>query len=121
MRRLTTLLLFPSLALHVYPAEVQLKSADSYDSKARPIKIPAGPGIDVELADSISSADTEKGDVITFRAAAPVKVDGIVVVAEGARCTAVVAKANKRRRWGRSGELTFSMRDIIAVDDQRIP
>jgi hypothetical protein len=118
MRRLSILFLIASLSLHGYPAVGQSNSADS---TVRTVKIPAGTTIDVELADSISSADIEKGDVITFRAAAPVKVDGIVVAAEGARCTAVVVKASKRRRWGRSGELTFSMRDIIAVDDQRIP
>src|SRR5262245_10983211 len=118
MRILTILFLIASLALHVPPVACQ---SNSTSAKITEVKIPSGTRIDVELAFWFSSETLEKGDVITFRAVMPVKIDGLTVVASGAICTAVVVKAKKRRRWGRSGEITFNMRDIVAVDDQRIP
>jgi len=118
MRILAILFLIPCIALHAPPARCQ---SINTDTKVKEVKIPVGTSVDVELASFVTSETLETGDVMTFRAVTPVKIDGVTVIAPGAMCTAVVVKARKRRRWGRSGQLTFSMRDIIAVDDQRIP
>ncbi len=77
--------------------------------------------VEVELVTFVSSESTEKGDRLTFRALDAVKIDGVTVIQPGARCTAVVVKAKRRRHWGRGGQLAFTMRDIVAVDEQRIP
>ena len=118
MRRLALFLLTACLTFQVPPVACQ---SNNTDSKFKEVKIPAGTAVDVELVYYVSSDSIQKGDVISFRAVEPVKIDGTTVVHARALCTAVVVKAKRRRRWGRSGEITFRMRDIIAVDDQRIP
>jgi hypothetical protein len=85
------------------------------------VKIPAGTSVEIETAFDISSAYVEEGDAISFRAVGPVKVNGVTVIAPGALATALIVKAKKRGHWGRSGHLAWSMRDIVAVDGQRIP
>lgn len=91
----------------------QLKSVE--------VKIPAGTSVEIETAFDVSSAYVEEGDAISFRAVGPVKVNGVTVIAPSALATAFVVKAKKRGHWGRSGRLAWSMRDIVAVDGQRIP
>jgi hypothetical protein len=91
----------------------QLKSVE--------MKIPAGTSVEIETAFDISSAYVEEGDAISFRAVGPVRVNGVTVIAASALATALVVKAKKRGHWGRSGRLAWSMRDIVAVDGQRIP
>ena len=90
----------------------QLKSVE--------VKIPAGTSVEIETAFDISSAYVEEGDAISFRAVGPMKVDGVTVIAPSALATALVVKAKKRGHWGRSGHLAWSMRDIVALDGQRI-
>jgi hypothetical protein len=84
------------------------------------VKIPAGTSVEIEAAYDISSAYVEEGDAISFRAVGPVKVDGVTVIAPSALATALVVRAKQRGHWGRSGRLAWSMRDIVAVDGQRI-
>ena len=116
MRIVLLLLLIGTLA---FPqAFAQLSNAEN---KTRDIKIPKGTVVEVELVYDLSSANTQKGDTISFRAVGAVKVDGLTIIDPGARGTAVVVKAKRRRHWGRGGQLAFNMRDILAVDGQRIP
>ena len=114
MRTILPIILILLLVVHVYPAHGQ-------SSSERLIKIPTGTQIEVELVHLITSESTEKGDLLTFRSLDAVKIDGVVVIEPGARCTAVVVKAKRRRHWGRGGQLAFTMRDIVAVDEQRVP
>ena len=96
-------------------------SGTSGPLKSVEVKIPAGTSVEIETAYDTSSAYVEEGDAISFRAVGPVKVAGATVIAPSALATALVVRAKKRGHWGRSGKLAWSMRDIVAVDGQRIP
>jgi hypothetical protein len=115
---LLVLLFISSLAAQ--PPTVKCQ-ANTTDEKIKLIKIPKDTVVEVELLHDVSSASTQKGDIIGFRAVGVLKIDGLVVVDSGARGTAVVAKAKRRRHWGRGGQLAFEMRNIVAVDGTRIP
>lgn len=106
--------------LQTSPATGSQANVTSGQLKSVDVKIPAGTSVEIETAYGISSAYVEEGDAISFRAVGPVKVDGVTVIAPGALATALVVKAKKRSHWGRAGQLAWSMRDIVAVDGQRI-
>ena len=107
--------------LQTTPATGRQATGISRQLKSREVKITAGTSVEIETAYDTSSAYVEDGDAISFRAVGPVKVDGVTVIAPSALATALVVKAKKRGHWGRSGRLAWSMRDIVAVDGQRIP
>jgi hypothetical protein len=90
-------------------------------SKVAEVKVPKGTPVEIETAYEVSSATAEEGDAISFRVVSPVKVDGVTVIAAGALATGLIVKAKKRGHWGRAGQLGWSMRDTVAVDDQRVP
>ena len=107
--------------LQTTPATGSQANGTSGQLKSVEVKIPTGTSVEIETAFDISSAYVEEGDAISFRAVGPVKVNGLTVIAPSALATALVVKAKKRGHWGRSGKLAWSMRDIVAVDGQRIP
>lgn len=107
--------------LQTTPATGSRANGTSGQLKSVEVKIPTGTSVEIETAFDISSAYVEEGDAISFRAVGPVKVNGLTVIAPSALATALIVKAKKRGHWGRSGKLAWSMRDIVAVDGQRIP
>jgi len=85
------------------------------------ITIPDGTPLEVEASYTISSGDVEEGSPVSFNVVQPLKVNGVTVIARGARATARVTKAKKGGSWGRAGSLAWSMQDVIGVDGSRIP
>ena len=85
------------------------------------ISIPDGTPLEVESTFNVSSGEVEEGSPVSFTVVHPVKINGITVVASGARATARVTKAKKGGSWGRAGTLAWEMRDVVAVDGSRIP
>jgi hypothetical protein len=85
------------------------------------IKVPAGTKIEVEAAHTVSSKDLKEGDAITFTTILPLIIAGKTIIEKGAIVTARVTKAKKGGSWGRAGQLAFSMQDVVAVDNSRIP
>lgn len=83
--------------------------------------LPGGTRVEIELAHTVSSADLKEGDPVTFHVVNPVAIDGSIVIERGAVATARVVKAEGGRRWARGGSLTWAIRDVVAVDGQRIP
>jgi hypothetical protein len=85
------------------------------------LKIPAGTPIEVEVAYTVSSIDVKPGELLSFRVLIPVTVGGVVAVEEGALVTARVTVAKRGGHWGKAGRLSWSMQDVMAVDNTRIP
>ncbi len=48
------------------------------------------------------------------------KIDGVIVIAAGTLATGRVLKAKRGGRWGRAGQLAWSMQDVEAVDGTKI-
>ena len=85
------------------------------------ISIPDGTPLEVESTFNVSSGEVEEGSAVSFTVVHPVKINGVVVIASGARATARVTKAKKGGSWGRAGTLAWQMRDVVAVDGSRVP
>lgn len=85
------------------------------------ITIPEGTPLEVESTFNVSSGEVEEGSAVSFAVVHPVKVNGMTVIAAGARATARVTKAKKGGSWGRAGTLAWEMRDVVAVDGSKVP
>jgi hypothetical protein len=85
------------------------------------ITIPDGSPLEVEATYTVSSADVEEGTPVSFTVVQPLKLNGVTVIARGARATARVTKAKKGGSWGRAGQLAWAMQDVVAVDGSSIP
>ena len=85
------------------------------------VKLPAGTPIDVEAAYTVSSIHVKPGELLSFRVLIPVTIDGLVVIEKGALVTARVTVAKRGGHWGKAGRLAWSMQDVIAVDNTRVP
>lgn len=86
-----------------------------------PITIPDGTPLEVEATYTVSSAEVEEGSAVSFTVVHPVMINGVTVIARGARATARVTKAKKGGSWGRAGTLAWMMQDVIAVDSTKVP
>ena len=84
------------------------------------VKIPAGTALDIQATHDVSSMDAKLGDLISFRVLVPVKVGDSIVIGSNALVTAQIAKAKRAGHWGKAGKLTWTMRDVVAVDLTRV-
>jgi hypothetical protein len=87
----------------------------------RPVRIPAGSVLTVEAAKPISSADVEKGSLITFIVSRRLVVNGTLAIDHGAAVNGRVIKRNRPALFGRGGSLEFVLEDVVAVDGTRVP
>jgi hypothetical protein len=103
-------------------AIVQTQSAATSEQQQNlQLKIPNGVAIEVEAPFAVSSQDVRKGDLISFRVVNPVKVNGVVIIEQGATATGRVVKASRGGHFGRAGRLSWAMENVTAVDGTRIP
>lgn len=84
------------------------------------VKIPAGTALDIQATHSVSSMDAKLGDLISFRVLVPVKVGDSIVIGSNALVTGQIAKAKRAGHWGKAGKLSWTMRDVVAVDLTRV-
>ena len=109
------------------PKGVPLKNRSSEEvATANPtvptsITIPDGTPLEVEATYTVSSAEVEEGSAVSFTVVHPVIINGVTVIARGARATARVTTAKKGGSWGRAGTLAWMMQDVIAVDGSKVP
>jgi len=94
---------------------------DESETVLSEITIPEGTPLEVESTFNVSSGEVEEGNAVSFTVVHPVKINGVTVIAAGARATARVTKAKKGGSWGRAGTLAWEMRDVVAVDDSKVP
>jgi hypothetical protein len=85
------------------------------------LKVPAGTPIEVEVAYTVNSLDIKPGERISFRVLVPILIDGVAVIEKGALVTARVTQAKRGGHWGKGGRLAWSMEDVVAADNTRIP
>jgi hypothetical protein len=85
------------------------------------LKIPAGTQIEIEVAYTVNSLDVKAGERISFRVLVPISVDGVKVIEEGALVTARITQAKRGGHWGKAGKLAWSMEDVVASDNTRVP
>jgi hypothetical protein len=85
------------------------------------IVIPDGTKIRLRLDQTLSSGTADEGQTVELSVTEAIKVDGRVVIAEGARASGTVVMAQAKRRMGRAGKLDFSVDRVRAADGEWIP
>ncbi len=85
------------------------------------LKIPAGTPIEVEVAYTVNSLDVKPGERISFRVLVPIVIDDVTVIERDALVTARITNAKRGGHWGKAGKLVWSMEDVVAADNTRIP
>jgi hypothetical protein len=84
-------------------------------------RIAAGTPIEVEVAYTVNSLDVKPGEKISFRVLVPIMVEGVTVIERDALVTARITKAKRGGHWGKAGKIAWTMEDVVAVDNSRIP
>jgi hypothetical protein len=106
----------------VDPVQVSPELRPNHTSQTRrPLKIPAGTPVEIEVAYTVSSLDVRPNDLISFRMVVPVRVDGRTVIEKNALVTGRVAQAKRGGHWGKAGKLSWTMQDVVAIDLTRVP
>lgn len=82
---------------------------------ARAVTVPDGTEVTVRLLEAVSSETAQVEDAVLFEAVDDVVVDGVTVIARGARGKGTVLFAEKRKSFGRKGKLDFSIDVVEAV------
>jgi hypothetical protein len=100
--------------------KVETGNLNSQSRESRPVKIPAGTPIEVEVAYTVSSLDMQAGELLSFRVLIPIIIDGVTAIERDALVTARVTMAKRGGHWGKSGRLAWAMEDVIATDNTRI-
>lgn len=76
--------------------------------------------VELEILDEASSRTSLIGQKVRIRTAAPLSVDGKIVVPEGTEGLAEVIQASKARMMGKGGELVLGL-PFLELNGQRIP
>ena len=82
--------------------------------------VPAGTPIQIELVDNVSTKVQHSGDAIALKLAAPLIVDGRIVLREGTPGVGQVVEAVKPGMGGRAGKLVLAAR-YLTKGGQQIP
>jgi hypothetical protein len=85
------------------------------------IVLPSGTKITCRLDQTISSATAEEGQAVQLSVSDNVRVNGVVVIPQGAAVVGSVVLAQGKRSMGRTGKLDFSIDKVRAVDGEQIP
>jgi hypothetical protein len=83
--------------------------------------LPSGTRISARLDQTISSATAEQGQPVQLSVTDAVKVNGIVVIPQGAPVLGTIVLAQEKRNMGRTGKLDFSVDKVRAADGEYIP
>jgi hypothetical protein len=83
--------------------------------------IPSGTKISARLEQTISSATAEQGQQVQLSVTEAVKLNGVIVIPQGAPVIGTIVVAQEKRSMGRTGKLDFSVDKVRAADGEYIP
>ena len=86
-----------------------------------PMLIPDSTLVEVVLSESLDTAAQKPGYVVYFRVLQDVRIQGLRVIAKGARARGRLLDSRERSRTGEPARLEWNMMDVEAVDGQRVP
>lgn len=86
-----------------------------------PVVIPDSTLVSVVLSESVDTATQKPGYVVYFRVLEDVRIQGLRVIAKGARARGRLLDSRDRSRAGEPARLEWNMMDVEAVDGQRVP
>jgi len=85
------------------------------------VKLEEGTEVRLKLMQAISSGTAQTGQTISFQVLDEVKVDGEVVIAEGAPAWGTITEAEGKKSLGRGGKLSIQIDYVKAVDGSKVP
>lgn len=91
-----------------------------FSQEVKPLAIGDGTSVRLVLDENVSSESAHTGDVIRFDVVEDVTVDGVVVIARGAKAWATVTKADPKKRMGRAGKIDMNVDKVELVDGEKI-
>jgi hypothetical protein len=98
------------------PAAAPMRSASS----SQPIVIPAGTTIRVQLAQTLSTKNSQTGDPFSGTVVSPVRVNGQTIIRSGARANGTVIEAKSQGRF--KGQAVLAVRlDSVRADGRTYP
>ena len=86
-----------------------------------PVMLADSTPVKVVLSESIDSESHKPGYVIYFRVLQDVRVQGLRVIAKGARARGRLLDSRNRSRTGDVARLEWNLMDVETVDGQRVP
>ena len=103
-----------------------------YDERPKPAVVAAAPKVlgfvllkdtpvRVRLAKGLSSATAHPGDTVEFEVLEDVLVDGVVVIARGAKATGTVAESEPKKHFGHDGKIAISVTSVRLSDNDAAP
>ncbi len=90
-------------------------------SQATQVKLTEGTEVRLKLMEAMNSGAAQNGQTVSFQVLDEVRVDGAVVITEGAAAWGTVVEAEEKKRMGRSGKLAIRVDYVKAVDGTKIP
>lgn len=102
-------------------SQAQFVSVNQPNSSPANVQVvPDNTIVGLRLAETVSSAHAQEGQVIRFTVSNDVIVNNTVVIQKGAIATGVVIKAEPKKWAGRSGKLDMSLQSVTAIDGSQI-
>ncbi|MBC8167470.1 MAG: hypothetical protein H7Y20_16570, partial [Bryobacteraceae bacterium] len=80
--------------------------------------LPSGTKISARLEQTISSATADAGQQVQMTVTEAVKLNGVVVIPQGAPVVGTIVLAEERKNMGRRGKLDFSVDKVRAADGE---
>lgn len=120
----------PGAALPAPSSEPPARERIHYDEPPREAPVPApatvaaftllnNTPVRVRLVKTISSADARAGDAVEFEVLDDISVQGVAVLTKGSKASGVIAIAEPKKRFGRSGRLAFSITSVRLADGEQ--
>ena len=122
----------PGTGLPATGAVAPARERIHYDDHAGPAPVPSRAAtagftllvdtpIHVKLTKTISSMTAHVGDTLEFVVLDDVVVEGVAVVTKGTSATGVIAEAEPKKRFGRSGRLAFNITSVRMANGEQAP
>ena len=120
----------PGAALPAPSSEPPARERIHYDEPPREAPVPApatiaaftllnNTPVRVRLVKTISSADARAGDAVELEVLDDISVQGVAVLPKGSKASGVIAIAEPKKRFGRSGRLAFSITSVRLADGEQ--
>ncbi len=113
--------LMHSIQALVMMAVLLLTQAISPAQTLPQVKLVEGTEVRLKLMETINSGTAQAGQTVSFQVLDEVKVDGVLVITEGAPAWGVIVEAEGKKTLGRGGKLSIRVDYVKAVDGSKIP
>lgn len=90
------------------------------NSFAADVELKDGTPVRLKLAQTVTSADAEKGQLVSFEVLEDVKVGNATVIKQGSLVVATIVEARSKKSFGRKGKLSLQFDYVKAVDGTQV-